>query len=324
MTPIRPAGDAPASLPASPTCGPGGLNTALRGPAGSYPALLAALALMWGSSYLFIKIGVETLPPLSLVTGRVGIGTAILLAVAVATRTPLPRDPRTLGHLAVLGIVNIAIPFWLIGWAEQRIDSGLAGILNATGPFFTLLLAATFLHDERITLRRLAGIGIGFAGIVVLSSRDLGDLGSAFGLDRLAGELAVVGASLAYGIGNVYARRFLREARPLVLATGQVGFSFLVCAALALLVDGRIVVPGAPGAIVAVAWLGTIGTGFAYMAFFRVLTRWGPTRASLVAYLLPVVAVALGVVVLREPIDARFVAGAALVVTGIWVVNRRA
>ncbi len=310
-----PADEAPADPPAPPT---------RRGPGGSYPALLGALALMWGSSYLFIKIGVETLPPLSLVTGRVAIGAAILLAVVIATRTPLPRDPRTLGHLAVLGIVNIAIPFWLIGWAEQRIDSGLAGILNAVGPFFTLLLAATFLHDERITLRRLAGIGIGFSGIVFLSSGNLGDLGSALGLDRLAGELAVVGASFAYGIGNVYARRFLRDARPLVLATGQVGSSFLVCAALALLIDGRIVVPGAPGAIVAVAWLGSIGTGFAYVAFFRVLTCWGPTRASLVAYLLPVVAVALGVVVLGEPIDARFMAGAALVVTGIWVVNRRA
>src|SRR5665811_1393191 len=190
---------------------------------GSYPVLLGLIALAWGSSYLFIKIGVETLPPLSLVFMRLLVGLAILGAVVVVTRTPLPRDPRTLGHLAVLGAVNIAIPFWLIGWAEQHISSGLAGILQSTAPFFTLVLAASFIHDEHITRGRLAGIGLGFAGILLLSAENIADLGSALGLERLLAELAVIGASLAYAIGNTYARRTLRATRPLVLATGQVG-----------------------------------------------------------------------------------------------------
>ncbi len=265
---------------------------------------------MWGSSYLFIKIGVETLPPLSLVLLRVLVGLAILLAVVAVTHTPLPRDARTLAHLAVLGAVNIAIPFWLITAAEQHISSGLAGILQSTAPFFTLVIAAAFIHDERITPGRLAGIGLGFLGILVLSAENIADLGSAPGSERLLAELAVVGASLAYGIGNTYARRNLRSTRPLVLSTGQVGWAAVWVGVLALVADGGVTLPAVPEATFSVLWLGAVGTGFAYLVFFRLLTGWGPTRASLVAYLLPVVAVTLGVVVLGETIDAFFLAGA--------------
>jgi drug/metabolite transporter (DMT)-like permease len=299
----------------------GGSRRARAG--GSYPGLLGLLALMWGSSYLFIKIGVETLPPLSLVALRLLVGFAILLVVVVVTRTPLPRDRRTLGHLAILGAVNVAIPFWLISWAEQHISSGLTGILQSTSPFFTLVLAAAFVHDEHITRGRLAGIAIGFLGILVLSVRDLADIGTAAGAQRLLGELVVIVSSLAYAAGNTYARRALRGAPPLVLATGQVGWAFVMVVALAFLVDGRITLPSVPEAALAVGWLGAIGTGFAYVVFFRMLTRWGPTRASLVAYLLPVVAVVLGIVVLGERVDATFLAGAVLIVAGIWVLNRR-
>jgi drug/metabolite transporter (DMT)-like permease len=290
---------------------------------GSYPALLGLLALSWGSSYLFIKIGVATLPPLSLVAGRLMVGLAVLAVVVVVTRTPLPRDRRTLGNLAVLGAVNIAIPFWLIGWAEQHIPSGLTGILQSTSPFFTLVLAATFIHDEHISRGRVTGIAIGFLGIFVLSAHDLADLGTAAGAQRLLAQLAVVLASLSYAVGNTFARRALREARPVVLATGQVGWALAIVVALAFLVDGGVTLPAVPEAAFAIGWLGAVGTGFAYVVFFRLLTRWGPTRASLVSYLLPVVAVILGVVVLGETVDAAFLAGAALIVAGIWVVNRR-
>ena len=219
--------------------------------------------------------------------------------------------------------MNIAIPFWLIGWAEQHISSGLTGILQSVSPFVTLVLAAAFVHDEHITRGRLAGIAIGFAGILVLSAPNLADAGTAAGAERLLGELGVVLASVAYGTGNTYARRALRETRPLVLATGQVAWAFAMVVILAFVVDGGVTVPRVPEAWLAVGWLGAVGTGFAYLVFFRLLTRWGPTRASLVAYLLPVVAVVLGVVVLGETVDATFLAGAVLIVAGIWVVNRR-
>lgn len=292
-------------------------------PAAGYAVLLGTLSLMWGSSYLFIKIGVETLPPLSLVLLRVLVGLAILMVVVAVTRTPLPRDARTIGHLAVLGTVNIAIPFWLISWAEQHIDSGLAGILQSTAPFFTLVIAASFIHDEHVTRGRVAGIGLGFAGILLLSAENLADLGTALGAERLLAELAVVGSSLAYAIGNTYARRTLRAARPLVLATGQVGWAAVLVAVLALVADGGVTLPAVPEATLSVLWLGAVGTGFAYIVFFRLLTGWGPTSASLVAYLLPVVAVILGVVVLAESVDVFFMAGAGLIVAGVWVVNRR-
>ena len=289
----------------------------------SYAVHLGLLSLMWGSSYLFIKIGVETLPPLSVATLRIAIGLAILAVAVAVTRTPLPRDPRTLGHLAVLGVVNVAIPFGLIGWAEQRIDSGLAGMLQASSPIFTLVIAGTFLQDERITAMRLTGVVVGFAGIVVLSGSNLGELGSGAGQERVLGNLAIVASSLCYAIGNVYARRNLRQARPLVLAIGQVGAGLVVLLALARVVDGGVVMPAVPGAAFSVLWLGAVGTGFAYMVFFRILTTWGATRASLVAYLMPVVAVALGIIVLGETIDATFLLGALLALAGIWIANRR-
>lgn len=336
MTP-EPGRPLEAAEPAAATAAvtPGALRGAAPGPAlrrpadalgrpleAGYAALIGSLALMWGSSYLFIRIGVETLPPLSLVFLRVLVGAAILVAIVAVRRTPLPRDRATIGHLAVLGAVNIAVPFWLIGWAEQHIDSGLAAILQSTSPIFTLLLAATFIHDERITRGRLAGMLLGFLGVLVLSAKDVADLGSALGVDRLLGDLAVVLASLAYAAGSTYARRNLRAANPLVLSLGQVGWAAVIVGALALVVDGGIALPTVPEAALSVGWLGAVGTGFAYVVFFRLLTGWGPTRASLVSYLLPVVAVILGVVVLAEPVDAVFVAGSALIVAGVWVVNR--
>lgn len=317
MTP-EPGRQPPAVQPVAPVSP----DATSAGLAAGYGALIGSLALVWGSSYLFIKIGVETLPPLSLVFLRLVVGIAVLAVVVLATRTPLPREARTLGHLAVLGAVNIAVPFWLIGWAAQHIPSGLTGLLQSTAPFFTLVIAAAVLHDERITRGRLVGIGLGFLGILVLSADDLASLGAALGAERFAAELAVVGSSLSYGIGNTYARRHLRATRPLVLAVGQVGWATLLVGGLALAVDGGIALPTVPEAAISVLWLGAAGTGLAYILFFRLLSGWGPTRASLVAYLLPVVAIILGVVVLGEVIDALIAAGAAFIVAGVWAVNR--
>lgn len=316
-TDIRAIAPAPAFAPPD-DARPGDAGRPMAG----YAGLLGTLSLMWGSSYLFIKIGVETLPPLSLVLLRVLVGLAILLLMVTVRRVPLPRDARTLGHLAFLGAVNIAIPFWLIGWAEQRIDSGLAGLLQSASPFFTLVIAAAMVHDERITRGRLAGIFLGLLGIVFLSVESVANLGNPFGAERLLGESAMVLSSLCYAIGNTYARRNLRTTRPLVLATGQVGWSVVIVAVLALLVDGGLSLPTVPGAALAVGWLGAVGTGFAYIVFFRLLAGWGPTRASLVAYLLPAVAVILGVAVLGESIDAFFLVGAVFIVAGVWIVNR--
>ena len=273
---------------------------------------------MWGSSYLFIKIGVETVPPFTLIALRLGIGLALLVAVVAIAREPLPRQLRMYGHLVVMAVVNIVLPFLLITWAVQYVDSALASILNATVPLFVIVIAALTLHDEPITVNRLAGLGIGFAGVVVLTARGM----SGGGGDILA-EIALVASAVSYAIGGVYSRRFVKGLRPMIPAVFQVGFAFVICTVLALLLEqpiGRI--QPSTEAILSIVWLGVLGSGVAYLAFFRLIRNWGATRTSLVAYLLPVVGIALGAVA-GEEITIVMIGGTLLVIAGLALVNSR-
>jgi drug/metabolite transporter (DMT)-like permease len=284
--------------------------------------VFGALGFMWGSSYLFIKIGVETLAPWTLIAMRLGIGLAVLASVVALAREPLPRHPRIYGHLVVMSVVNIALPFYLITSAEQTVDSALAAILNATVPLFAIVIAALALHDEPITVNRLAGLAVGFVGVVLLVGRGLGELLGGGG-GSLYGELALVGSSISYAAGAVYARRNVRGLRPMIPALFQVFFAFLISAALALLLERPLATELREDALVSVLWLGILGSGLAYLAFFRLLGRWGATRTALVAYLLPVVGIVLGAVVLAEEVDARILLGTALVIGGVALVNSR-
>ena len=276
------------------------------------------LGFLWGSSYLWIKIGVETLPPLTLIAGRLVFGALFLVTVVAVARERLPREPRMYGHLLVMSIVNIVLPFILITVGEQSIDSALASILNATVPLSVIVLAPLFLPDERITLGKILGLAIGFGGVMVLVAPDLVNLSNA----DLTGELMMVGSSLCYGIGNVYAKRNVHGLRPMIPALFQVSFAAMIVVPLALLVDRPLGnVHPAPGAILAVAWLGILGSGAAYLCYFTILQRWGATRTSMVAYLLPVVGIALGALFLHEAVTMVRVAGAALIIAGIALVN---
>ncbi len=288
---------------------------------GVEPLLFVLLSAAWGSSYLFIKIGGETLPVFSLVTWRLVFGTAFLLGAVVVMRVQLPREPGLIARLAFLSLVNIVIPFALITWAERSIDSGLASILNATTPFFTLLLSVVALRAERMTGIRVAGLLVGFVGVIVISGGSLGRPG-AFG--ELGGIVAVIVASASYGVGNVFfARRIRGTMHPTATALGQVSLALPIIAVLGILVDGRLVAPAVPEALLAVAWLGIVGSGIAYLFFFRLLAVWAPTRVSLVTYAMQVVAVALGVIVLGETLTVGFLVGAVLVIGGITMVNVR-
>ena len=277
----------------------------------------AALGFFWGSSYLFIKIGVETLTPFTLIAARLAIGAALLAIVLVARHVPIPRDPRTYGHLTVMALVNIVIPFSLITWGEQSIDSALASILTGIVPLFTIVLAALVLADEPMTVNRLVGLLIGFGGVVLLTSPSIGSgLGSS-----LAGELALIGASIAYAAGNVYSRRNVRGLHPMIPAFFQVFIAFVVATVLALGLEHPFSLRIEPSSVISVLWLGIFGSGIAYLAFFRLLGNWGSTRSSMVAYLLPVVGIALGILVLHETIDIRVLAGTALIIGGVALVN---
>ena len=284
--------------------------------------LFVLLGFFWGSSYLFIKIGVEAgLPPFTLITLRLLFGFILLATVVAIAREPLPRDPKTYGHLIVMGAVNIAIPFSLITWAELTVDSALAAILTAPVPLFVIVIAAIFLRDERITINRLAGLAVGFIGVAILVGFDPGEVAAG----NLAGEIALIGATLSYACGAVYARRNIRGLRPMIPAVFQVGFALTMVSVLAFVFERPIDVVSriTPEALFAVVWLGILGSGLAYLLFFRTLGRWGATRTSMVAYLLPVFGIALGVYFRNEPLTIPLLVGTALVIGGVALVNSK-
>jgi drug/metabolite transporter (DMT)-like permease len=280
--------------------------------------VFGALGLMWGSSYLFIKLGIETLTPLTLVALRLGIGAAVLVAIVAVAREPLPRGRRIYGHLAVLSLFSIMIPFVLITSAEQMVSSSLAAILTATVPLFVIVIAAARLRDEPVTVGRLAGLLVGFAGVVMVVGG--GGSGDA---ETWPAQLALLGAAASYAIGGVYARRHVTGLRPMIPAVAQVSIAFVITSILALVLERPFELDFTPQAIGSVIWLGVLGSGLAYLAFFRLLRTWGATRTSLVAYLLPVVGIALGVVVAGETVDPGMIGGTLLVIGGIGLVNAR-
>jgi drug/metabolite transporter (DMT)-like permease len=282
--------------------------------------LFLLLGFLWGSSYLFIKIGVDAgLRPFTLVTLRLLIGFLLLAVVVAAARQQLPRSRRMYGHLAVMGVSNIALPFCLITFSEQSVDSSLAAVLNGAVPLFVIPIAALFLRDEAITANRVIGLLVGIIGVAVLVGFDPAQLGR----NDLVAELALIGATISYAAGTVYARRFVHGLRPMIPALFQVGFGMLVAAALTLTFERPLSFPADASAVLAVVWLGLLGSGSAYLVFFRLLHDWGATRTSLVAYLLPVYGIILGALVLSEPVDARLLIGTLLIIAGVAVVNSR-
>jgi len=281
--------------------------------------LFLALGVMWGSSYLFIKIAVPDFGTFTLISLRLAIGAAFLWVVIRVAGQELPRERRIYGHLLVMAVINIVIPFALITWAERSVDSSIAAILTSAVPLFAIVIAPLFLPDEPIRLNGLFGLLIGFVGVVVLTSRGFA---SGAGSD-VSGEIALLGASLAYACGAVYSRRNMRGVRPMIPAVFQVTFAMLIAGTIALLTehpwDAR---PGIDS-IFAIVWLGILGSGAAYLVSFRLLASWGATRTTLVAYVIPVVGIILGYLVLGEPVDGRLIVGTVLVVGGVALVNSR-
>jgi drug/metabolite transporter (DMT)-like permease len=299
------------------------------------------LSLVWGSSYFWIKVGVdEGLLPFTLITLRLAIATVALLLLMAVTRSRLPRDRATFAKLAVLGVINVALPFGLITWAEQYVGSALASIINALVPLFVIVFAALALRDEPFTLNRLGGLVIGFVGAVLLLGRHLAP---AVGVDptlELWGEIALVASSISYAAGGVFIRRYIsgkkiiddpvtgpRTIRPTEIALPQNVVGLVIVAIVALLFEpapgGGLVVPTTTYGWIAVTWLGVLGSAVAYLLFFRLIHAWGATRTAVVTYVMPIIGISLGVLILHESIDAQVLAGAALVIFGIVLVNAR-
>lgn len=276
------------------------------------------LGFMWGSSYLFIKLAVNDFGTFTLVALRLIVGSILLWTVVRLAGQAVPRERRIYGHLLVMAIINITIPFLLITWAERSVDSSLAAILTSPVPLFAIVLSSIFLADEPMRVNGLAGLVVGFVGVVIVTSRGLTAAGSS-----ITGEIALLGAAFSYACGAVYSRRNVRGLPPMIPAVFQVSFAAVITGTVALLVEHPWTARPDLEGIFSILWLGILGSGLAYLFVFRLFAVWGATRTTLVAYLLPPVGIVLGFLVLQEPVDARLIFGTGLIVAGVGLVNSR-
>jgi len=279
---------------------------------------VAALALIWGSGFLLIKISLRGFTPVQLTFARLALGAIVLVVILAAMRLKLPGERRVWLHLVVAALLANAIPYTLFGVAEQTVDSNLAGAINATTPLWTVLFALLARRHDPLGPVQWIGMVLGFVGALLILSPWQSDSAP------LPGVLACLGALASYGLSYVYMGRYLtnRGLPPLVLSAGQ-----LIAAAGLLILATPFGGLAAPtwhnDAITALVVLGVIGTGVAYVINYRIITDDGPVLASTVTYLLPVVAVILGALVLDEPITLQLTAGVAVVLAGVALTRRR-
>ncbi|MBE1500799.1 drug/metabolite transporter (DMT)-like permease [Amycolatopsis lexingtonensis] len=277
---------------------------------------IAVLALLWGSGFLWIKLALTGLSPVHLTLIRCALGALTLLVLAFAARQRLPRDRGTWGRLIVAAFFCNALPFALFGIGERTVDSGVAGVMNATTPLWSLLIGVALGTERRLNPARLLGLALGFAGIVVIFApwEQAGLLST--------GALALLAASLSYAIAFAYmARKLPPNGAPLALSAAQLTTATALTA-LALPVAGT-----APQvnltALAAVTVLGVFGTGITFYLNYRVIADEGPTAAATVGYLLPVVSVSLGTLFLGEPLTPRVVGGMAIVLFAVALTRWR-
>ncbi len=276
------------------------------------------LGLVWGVAFAWIKIGVRETPPLTLVALRSLIAAAALGGYLAVKRIPLPVRRYALVFL-VLGLLNIALPFTLVAWAEKHIPSGMASVLNATTPLWTIMIAPFFIREERITPLRILGLLLGFAGVVILlSNRFNGHSG-----DYRLGVAAMLAATLSYAAAAVVARRHTPGLPPEAQAVGQTLGAVVLLLPAAVLFDAPLRLPQQPLTWAALLYLGLLATSLAVTLYFALIHSAGPTRTTMVAYLVALVGVALGITLLGEQFDLPMLLGAGMIIGGITLVNQR-
>jgi len=272
--------------------------------------MLATVALLWGASFLFIKVAVRELAPATLILGRLGLASltlAVIVPILVGGRRTLAEIRANAGWLAVVGLVNVATPFWLLSWGETRIASGLASIIQASVPIFNAVIAFGFFRDVRVGGLRLAGVGVGFLGVALLVG--------AQPHGKVLGALAVCGMALCYAVGQLLAGRHLRAVQPPVVA--------LATTAVAAIVASPFGIAQAPGhmpgwkTIGSVAALAVPLTAVAFPLFYAIIAGAGAAYASLVTYLVPPIALAYGAIFLDEHFGAVDFAALVLILGGV-------
>ena len=281
--------------------------------------MLIVLSILWGGSFFLSKVAVAELRPFTLVLGRVAVAAVALNGIVIATGQQMPTSLKAWGPFLVMGLINNLIPFSLIFWGQTQIASGLASVLNATSPLWTVVLAHFLTRDERMTPNKLAGVLFGLLGVVVVIGPDvLGGLG----LNVLA-QFAVIGAALSYAFAGIYGKRF-KDRSPYVAAAGQVTATTLMMLPIALWVDRPWLSP-VPGAATwgAVLAIGLLSTAVAYGIYFRLLAIAGATNVLLVTLLVPISALLLGALILGERIAPRQWLGMGLVAMGLVTMDGR-
>jgi len=273
---------------------------------------------IWSSSFLWIKIAVQEIGPVTLVAFRVLFGLLFGMVVMLIQGVRWPRNFASWFPLLVLGMTNVAIPFFLISWGEQTIDSPVAAILNATVPLFTIGIAHLTLRDDKITLPKVVGLLTGFAGVVILMSKDIGS-----STGSILGEIAVIAASAFYAGSAVFARKFTHDTPAILRSAGPLLSATMVMWLATFLVETPVETPQLGITWVALLWLGILGSGLAFILVYYLIHEIGPTRTSMVSYLFPVGGVILGVAFLHEPITWQLITGAVLVVASLAVANRQ-
>ena len=281
-------------------------------------ALLALLALIWGGSFMFIGVAVKELPALLIVLARVGIAALLLLPLHLIIQGPLPRNAKTWIACGGMSIVNNAIPFTLISWGQHHMASGLASVVNATTPMFATIFMG-LLAFEAITLRKTIALIIGFVGVVILQGANFSNIG-----DQTWGILAVMGASVSYGISVPWSKKMLVGIPPITTATCQLGISTLIMLVIVLLFsDPSQYFATTPKTWMALLGLAAISTSLAYLIFFRIIERAGPSFVSLVTMLVPVSAILLGYLVLGESLTTREIIGALIIGSALVIIDGR-
>jgi drug/metabolite transporter (DMT)-like permease len=286
-------------------------------------ALLLALSVLWGGSFFFGKVALAELPPLTLVLGRTGFAAVALWPILLAAGHGVPREGRIWRAFFAMGVLNNLVPFGLIFWGQTRIASGLASILNATTPLFTIIVAHLLTRDERMTGNKLGGVLLGFVGVAVMVGPDA--LLGGFGVG-VAGQVAVLGAALSYGFAGVYGRRFRAMGLPpLVTAAGQITATTAMVVPLVLLVDRPWSFAAPPQAMTwgAVLGLALLCTALGYALYFRILAAAGATNIALVTFLIPASAILLGAMLLGERLAIRHFGGLALIGLGLAAIDGR-
>ncbi|NIY82455.1 DMT family transporter [Vibrio hepatarius] len=283
-------------------------------------AMLALLSILWGGSFFFVGVAVNELPPLTIVTLRVGIAALTLWAIAIMIGLRPPKSLKVWTSFLGMGLLNNVFPFVLIVWGQTQIASGLASILNAATPIFAVIVAGVLLPDEQPTPLKWLGVILGFVGVAVMIG--VPTLG---GENNLLAQLAIVAATISYAFAGVYGRRFKSLGiSPIITAAGQVTASTLVLLPMALLVDGPLAVTAISASTwTSIAALAVASTACAYVLYFRILELAGATNVLLVTLLVPVSAIVLGALFLNESLQLIHLLGMALIAFGLSAIDGR-